>query len=569
MSALTFGGVDLTASASNWDAFYQIPSTVINAGASLSWVGNTLNFDGNHGQITVGAAGLELTTLDVDYVAGFEGFLTASGSDWDAFEKIPSTVITDGDFIAWTNNTLDVDGDLANYDNSTSDFFDTAGTDLSSSDNTINLDSTLTQNYTFDATGTAFIVGNNASVSGDFQIGGWASASEYYGANLVDCDNATTSKILWSDTGKWSCGTDTDTGGTSGSDNDLLTDDGSGGIDSEGNLSFDGSLLDITGSASVSGDFEVTGTIKGDLTGAVTGNATTATAFAGDPGDCTDNTEYTYAINASGTLTCQAITGSDGVTFAAGDWSIDWGLVPSASAAVTLTGNWVNTNNPWADNEVSDVLTIDGGTLNDLTIGSGKTWGMLGQLTIGDGGDRLDIATDTWDVTNGVFSNLAGLTSTGVIDFSGATSVEGVNGANPTVDAEGEYAFDTSGFGQFVYYASGSVHTLTDEKKLTFSIASSSFNTFTTREIMYLFRGITIQRMTCEVSSATSVVINFEDGAGNNTDSLTCGTTRVFDDGAIANATMTKGESLVLERGSVTGEADFLNITITITETRE
>lgn len=45
----------------------------------------------------------------------------------------------------------------------------------------------------------------------------------------------------------------------SGSNNQVLTDDGSSGLVSETNLTFDGSLLDITGAASISTNFEVGG----------------------------------------------------------------------------------------------------------------------------------------------------------------------------------------------------------------------------------------------------------------------------------------------------------------------
>lgn len=36
----------------------------------------------------------------------------------------------------------------------------------------------------------------------------------------------------------------------------------------------------------------------------------------------------------------------------------------------TITGNWVNTANPWADDEVADNLTIAGGTINNTPIGA-------------------------------------------------------------------------------------------------------------------------------------------------------------------------------------------------------
>ncbi|TSC90891.1 MAG: polymorphic outer membrane protein [Parcubacteria group bacterium Licking1014_17] len=50
---------------------------------------------------------------------------------------------------------------------------------------------------------------SNASVAGNFETLGWASASQTFGSGLVDCDNTTSSKLLWDySTGKFSCGTD-------------------------------------------------------------------------------------------------------------------------------------------------------------------------------------------------------------------------------------------------------------------------------------------------------------------------------------------------------------------------
>jgi hypothetical protein len=72
--------------------------------------------------------------------------------------------------------------------------------------------------------------------------------------------------------------------------------------------------------------------------------------------------------------------------------------------AETITADWVNTANPWADNEVVDTLTVTGGTLGSNTIASGATWTTSGTLTIGDGGDRIDIASNSWDVTNGTIT---------------------------------------------------------------------------------------------------------------------------------------------------------------------
>ena len=48
-----YAGV-LTASTTNWNAFYDTPSTRITAGTNLSWSGNTLNATGGGGSGTVG-----------------------------------------------------------------------------------------------------------------------------------------------------------------------------------------------------------------------------------------------------------------------------------------------------------------------------------------------------------------------------------------------------------------------------------------------------------------------------------------------------------------------------------
>lgn len=55
---------------------------------------------------------------------------------------------------------------------------------------------------------------------------------------------------------------------------------------------------------------------------------------------------------------------------------LDWGTdgPASLSQAETILGNWVNTASPWADNEVADGLTINGGTIGNNTLSSGATF---------------------------------------------------------------------------------------------------------------------------------------------------------------------------------------------------
>ncbi|MEK7581702.1 MAG: hypothetical protein AAB512_05490, partial [Patescibacteria group bacterium] len=64
--------------------------------------------------------------------------------------------------------------------------------------------------------GQAYFDGS-ASVSTNFEVSGFASASKTFGSGLTDCDVTSTSKLLWdATTGKFSCSTD-QTGGGSGS----------------------------------------------------------------------------------------------------------------------------------------------------------------------------------------------------------------------------------------------------------------------------------------------------------------------------------------------------------------
>ncbi|MEX0931079.1 MAG: hypothetical protein WDZ68_02165, partial [Candidatus Paceibacterota bacterium] len=72
----------------------------------------------------------------------------------------------------------------------------------------------------------------------------------------------------------------------------------------------------------------------------------------------------------------------------------------------------------WADSEVTNALTISGGTIGSNSISGTLT--TTGTLTIGDGGDRIDVASNTWDVTNGAFTGLTELT-VDTININGAS----------------------------------------------------------------------------------------------------------------------------------------------------
>ena len=103
--------------------------------------------------------------------------------------------------------------------------------------------------------------------------------------------------------------------------------------------------------------------------------------------------------------------------------------------ADTIVGNWVNTANTWVDNEVSDILTLSGGTIGANSISGTQT--TTGTLTLGDGGDAIVIESSNWDVSSGgAFTGVTGITSTGVLNFSGGTEFT-IPTAN-TIDSEGD-----------------------------------------------------------------------------------------------------------------------------------
>jgi hypothetical protein len=102
----------------------------------------------------------------------------------------------------------------------------------------------------------------------------------------------------------------------------------------------------------------------------------------------------------------------------------------SLSAAETITGNWVNTANPWADNEVADNLTISGGTINNTPIGA----------TTASTGIFTTLETGTLKVTGGTPATGKVLTS----DASGNATWQTASGTGDMTKA----TYDTNNDGK-------------------------------------------------------------------------------------------------------------------------
>ncbi|QGH73072.1 MAG: YadA domain-containing structural protein [Podoviridae sp. ctviO18] len=182
--------------------------------------------------------------------------------------------------------------------------------------------------------------GQGATISTNFEVKGTASISAFTlpdkdGGTLGDCE-ASTEKVVYDlATKKFDCGTDQSGSG------------GSGGNVSDG--------LDIANSG---------GTYL----------AIASLSF--------DASHFTFTN-----------TASDGYI------RLDWGSggPASLSEAETISGNWVNTASPWADNEVVDTISIIGGIIGANSISGTQT--TTGTLTIGDNGDSIIIDASNWDVS--------------------------------------------------------------------------------------------------------------------------------------------------------------------------
>jgi len=165
---------------------------------------------------------------------------------------------------------------------------------------------------------------------------------------------------------------------------------------------------DLVAGSEVVADAEVVDTITisgGTLSSnSVDGTWTTTAALTiGDGGDAINIDSDDWDITALGVITGASMTSTqltDG-----GEIGFDW-IDDEVSDTLTAS-NLVAGSEVVADAEVVDTLTISGGI-----IGANSWSGTLtttGTATLGDGGDRIDVASDTWDVTNGVVAGVVTL----------------------------------------------------------------------------------------------------------------------------------------------------------------
>jgi fibronectin-binding autotransporter adhesin len=204
----------------------------------------------------------------------------------------------------------------------------------------------------FESAGQAFF-DSSASVSLNFEVGGFASSSQTFGSGLTNCNNTITSKLLWSSaTGKFSCGTD-QSSGSSGLGHSLQIKEGNVEILTDAaSLSFDPFSFDIiaSGSSDVSIKLDwVHGPASRSANELITGfwkfNAT-STQISGL--ELINNASIGGNIVAKGNLTGSTLTVSSqngGITFNGGGINVIQSSVGTLTInAFTLGGDITGSN---------------------------------------------------------------------------------------------------------------------------------------------------------------------------------------------------------------------------------
>jgi len=172
--------------------------------------------------------------------------------------------------------------------------------------------------------------------------------------------------------------------------------------------------------------------------------------------------------------------------------------------------------------------------------------------------------------SGGIITTLGGISgATGSYNFGGATSIEIVNAANPTVDTEGEIAIDTTD-DQLLVFTNEMKVIRTMDRLFSFTMASTS-DAFKNGGILPIppeRDGYDIEEFSCYVKNGTSVVVNISDGT-NDTETITCATTITTDTDVATNDTVTAGELMEAQIGAITGTPDYLSFTAFGYYTRE
>lgn len=430
------------------------------------------------------------------------------------------------------------------------------GTDLTLSDDTLNLDSTLTQAFTFSNTGSQTFTGSIEVSKGIHAlaaftaVGSTSANGGFNGSGLVDCNTANTSKLLWDQpTGKFSCGTDQDTGSFDATTVDAETwSDGANasniwtydlsGVDPTITFQNDGFLF--TGNASVSKDFEVDGLLFVDGTG--------SSSLAGSFTISKGLTANSYQ---SGGLT-GCVANGNVLQYAAGQFS-----------CATL-----------ADADIPNNITIDLATLaTTLTITDNESTSETNAIIFTAGGDLdggdLGLESDgdlTYNPSTGNISatQFGGITEANLVDKAATETISGTWTFSAltqfTLGASSSTNFEAVGYASASQYFGGKA-----EWSMSIASTSNEFNNGGRINLPRSGEHYVITEIYCDVEAGTSIVINVSNRGGNfDSETVTCDLDGASDTSIGTNADYTGFTiaSSSLEIGTITGTVNWLNVTI-------
>lgn len=253
----------------------------------------------------------------------------------------------------------------------------------------------------------------------------------------------------------------------------------------------------------------------------ISGNAATATALAADPADCATSTHFAVGVAASGAATCEAI----------------------------------------ADADVPDTITIDLATLATTATtanagDSATSFFSSGTLEVAIGGTGTTTSTGTGSVVLGTSPTFT-------------TSIIIPNGANPTTDAAGKIAIDTSatsGSG-IRFYGDVAYHLPAWQILAKFVINTpTSASDF---EIGSVFANATIKQIRVLSVGGTNVIGGLQECDANggtcsavDADITASAGTTATDDGSLTNPTIDANDQLQWLTTSTSGSPTRAVVTV-------
>ena len=327
----------------------------------------------------------------------------------------------------------------------------TAGTDLTLTTNDLTLDSTLTQNFTFNATGTAISVTNlatfgSASVSTNFEAGGYASASNTFIVGL-DASGEKWSQFGATYASRFNASTLVQFADETGNNSDWAFNVAGGGWPVINLMSSDGTIASRTFSG-------------------LGQDASAIRSYGWKSGDWRQLSEILSEVgsdNGDGTL-----GGRLQIQITDGLGNLDSAMFFRSTAGLTNINIGINNISPTTTLDITGSASV---SVNFETRGFASASqyfgaGVNGAGDCNDATDKLLYDSGTGLFTCGTIANadiptdLSGTTKTfgvllGTIDAGGATSFEIPNGTDPTVNATGEIAGNTASAasgGFFVLY---------------------------------------------------------------------------------------------------------------------